>query len=87
MNLGYGKCGFQHVMAPRKTRRNESQSESKGLHCYGSCSHVPAGLPCCEVNETSEDQDEGKDLAPHRRCLLHRGDTTFRLDFFINRMN
>ena len=58
------KCGFLEVRAPRKSWRSESQSESKGPHCYGTCSHVPAGLPRGEVIERSEDQGEGK--GPHR---------------------
>ena len=70
------KCGF---LAPRKSWRSESQSESKGPHCYGPCSHVPAGLPRGEVTERSEDQGEGKGphrygpYSPSRRCVLHRG--------------
>ena len=90
------KCGFLEVRAPRKNWRSESQSESKGPHCYGPCSHVPAGLPRGEVTERSEDQGEGK--GPHRYgpcspspvcaspwAKCGRGDTTFRPDFFINR--
>ena len=93
--FGDGKCGFLEVRAPRKSWRSESQSESKGPHCYGPCSHVPAGLPRGEVTERSEDQGEGK--GPHRYgpcspspvcaspwAKCGRGDTTFRPDFFIN---
>ena len=58
------KCGFLEVRAARKNWRSESQSESKGPHCYGPCSHVPARLPRGEVTERSEDQGEGK--GPHR---------------------
>ena len=96
INWGDGKCGFLEVRAPRKSWRSESQSESKGPHCYGPCSHVPAGLPRGEVTERSEDQGEGK--GPHRYgpcspspvcaspwAKCGRGDTTFRPDFIINR--
>ena len=65
------KCGFLEVRAPRKNWRSESQSESKGPHCYGPCSHVPAGLPRGEVTERSEDQGEGK--RPHRGRSVAEG--------------
>ena len=58
------KCGFLKVRPPDKSWSSESQSESKGPHCYGPCSRVPAGLPRGEVTERSEDQGEGK--GPHR---------------------
>ena len=80
--------GFQQVRAPEKSVEAKVRVRVRARTVMDlNCSHVPTGLPCCEVNETSEDQDEGKDLALRRRCFLHRGDTTFRLDFFINRMN
>ena len=90
------KCGFLEVRGLQKKLRSESQSESKGPHCYGLCSHVPAGLPRGEVTERSEDHGEGK--GPHRYgpcspslvcaspwAKCGRGDTTFRPDFFIDR--
>ena len=87
INLGVGKVRFSGGNGPQK--KLEKESESKDPHCYGPCSHVPAGLPRGEVTERSEDQGEGK--GPHRYgpcspspvcaspwAKCGRGDTTFR---------
>ena len=78
INLGDGKCVFLEVSAPRKSCRSESQSESRGPHCYESCSHVPTGIPLGEVTEGAKIRLKIRaltvmDIAFRRRCVLHRG--------------